>query len=434
MWTSYLEATSGLTLSTPNWTLSGGVWNNTNWYGSNASLTLAEQPNNNLYLRGSVNQNSKSVLTRLYGVTAANAGATGSLYDGTNNYVRILAAQIPIPFSAPQFPGATAPRVEGDNMTYTTGFSSGPYAWHRWGTSIADGQDVQQGSFTQLWGHWNWVRQECSTANTVFQNSGHINVIDLAPTIQFIRGASAPEGTHLTPQFVTPANTKYDIVSFHHYETGTARVIRIANVDQIHSYGIRILGSVTPTGGFACAFPAGASSGASGGTILPNGSVSITPPVRLGNQWDVDDLNGWTGGFVQTLNNRAGVFLGWNQATGMTGSTTITSLYAQSGVTYDVPIEYSILGNFTSNNVYMDQGTLSLSEDIDPDATVTMSNLYLRNDSVLDLANAPNHDGLVSVVIYTQSNAAMVKPNTGTTMVIGNLWAQLSESKPGKAV
>ena len=431
-WTTYLESTTGLTLATPDWTYANGVWSNSNWYGSSVSLTVSDQPSNNLYIRGAVNQFGKSVLTRLYGVTAANAGATGTLYDGTNNFVRIGAGPMPIPYSVPQFAGATAPRAEGDNMIYTTGLS-GPYAWHRWGTGIAaGGVDVRQGAYTQLWGHWNYVRQNESTANTVVQNSGNINVIELCPTAQYVRGSTAPEGGPLTYQPVTPANTKYDLVSFHQYETGNARVIKIGNVDQIHSYGIRILGSVIPTGGFVCAVPAGISSGSSGGIVLPNGSVSITPPVRLGNQWDVDDLNGWTGGSTPMLTNRAVVFLGWNQGIGITGTTTITNLYAESGVTYDMPIEYSILGNYTSTNVYMNQGTLSLSEDIDPDAAVTITNLYLRNDSVFDLANAPNHDGPVSVAINAQSNATTVKPNTGTTLVIGNLWAQLTETKPGR--
>jgi len=438
-WKTYLQATTGQTTNN-NWNYGGqtnDVWTNSNWYGSGVTLNGAEQPSNNLYIRGQVNQLGKSVTAQLYGVTAANSGATGVLYDGSSNYVRIGGGQMPIPYSAPQFTGATTPRAEGDNMIYTTSLS-GPYAWWKWGTPIqpnvgviSDG--VRQGSHTHLRGHWNWVRQDDSTTSSVFNNSGHINVIDLCPTAQYIRGLTAPEGSLLTWQPVTPANTKFDIVAFNHYIGSTARVIKLGNLDQIHSQGIRISGNVTPTGGFACVSPAGVSSGSSAGIQLPNGSVSITPPTRLGNQWDVDDMGGWTGGVVPNLTNRSEVFLGWNQSSGITGTTTITNLYAQSGVTYDVPIEYTILGNFNSTNAFMDQGTLSLSEDIDPDAAVTITNLYLRNDSVFDLANAPNHDGSVNVAINAQSNATTVKPNTGTTLVIGNLWAQLTEVKPGRA-
>jgi hypothetical protein len=251
----------------------------------------------------------------------------------------------------------------------------------------------------------------------------------LTPTIQFVRGATAAEGAFIPYSPCTPHNTKFDLVYFSHAKEATARVIKIGNMDQIHSLGIRITGNVVPTGGFNCAYPLGASSGVSGGIQLSNGSVHITPPQILGNQWDVDDLSGWTGGVSPMLTNRAVVYLGMVGSEGLTAATTITDLYAETGVTNGVPMEYTVLGNFNATNVYMNQGTLSLSEDINPESIVTVNNLYMNNTSVLDLANAPDHSGLVTVSIKSNSNATTVKPNSQTTMNIGNLRAQLNESK-----
>jgi hypothetical protein len=395
------------------------MWSNTNWFGTPAGLSATNQPTDTLYYRGAWGNYAKSLTwTRIYGVSAATAGASGSAYDGTANQVDIGNAWIKTPWFSPAFPGATGPRAEGDNMMYTTGMQGTPYGSQYWGTHLPYG-DAYYSGYVAVSGFWNRVRSEyASPRHLVFHNYGKVNAITFKPQVS-LYGATAEGVMNLS----LPISQKkvFDIAVMFHGQDSTSRIIELDGVDQIHSYGIRVLGSVTPTGGFACAHPAGASQGSSGGFVLPNGSVRITPPARLGSQWDIDDL-GTPINYGVSL-DRAVVYLGYRQGGSDTSTTTITSLYADAGAT--TPVEYTILGNYNNSNTYMNWGKLSFSEDINSLAGITISNLYLYGNTEFDMANAPNLQGRTTVEINAQSNNCTVKPSAGTSLKVGNIYEQL---------
>ena len=423
-WSTHLSAILGTSLSTWGWTGSSyysgdQVWSNSNWFGASAGISAANQPNDTLYYRGSwVNTAKYPTWTRIYGVSAATAGATGSVYDGTANQVDIQNVYMKGPWRTPQFAGATSPRAEGDNMVYTTGFSGGPYASPYWGTNLPNG-DAYYSGYVEVSGIWNRVKAESiAPRHLVFHNYGKVNAMTFKPQMSAYGGTTDGQWNMTVP---TSQKKVFDIAVMFHGQDSSCRVIDIDGVDQIHSYGIRVLGSVTPAGGFVCAQPAGASQGSSGGVALPNGSVRITPPARLGEQWDIDDLG--TPITYGVSMDRAVVYLGYRQSNSDTSTTTISNLYAEAGAT--TPIEYTILGNYFNTNTYMNWGKLSISEDINALSGITISNLYLYGNAEFDMANAPHLQGRTTVEINAQSNNCIVKPSAGTALKVGNIYEQL---------
>jgi hypothetical protein len=424
-WSTHLSAILGATtLAAWGWTGSSYFaadqeWSNIRWFGASAGISAANQPTDTLYYRGSwVNQAKSLTWTRIYGVTAATAGASGSVYDGSGNQVQIENAYMKNPWRFPQVAGATSPRAEGDNMTYTTGFSGGPYASPFWGTDVPPG-DAYSSGYVAVSGFWNRVKSEnIAPRHLVFHNYGKVNSITFKPQLS-VYGTTTDGAYNL----YAPTSQKrvFDIAVLYHGQDSSARVIDVDGIDQIHSYGIRVLGNVTQAGGFVCAQPAGASQGSSGGVALPNGSVRITPPARLGEQLDIDDLG--TAVTFGVSMDRAVVYLGYRQGNSDTSTTTISSLYAEAGAT--TPVEYTILGNYFNTNSYMNWGKLSISEDINSLSGITISNLYLYGNSEFDMANAPNLQGRTTVEINAQSNSCIVKPSAGTSLKVGNIYAEL---------
>lgn len=427
---------SGMAGSLP-WSMNGSAysssafWTTSNWFGTTSvGLSAANQPSTELYSRGTWTSYAKyPTWTRIYGVSAATAGATGSAYDGSGNIVYVGNWSIMQPYTSPAFSGATGPRKEGDNMVYTTGMQGTPYGSPYWGTQISV-NDTYYTGYMAVSGHWNSVESQYSPRNLVFHNYGHVNAIKFTPTTSWVGVTQEGAQSRGIYFWNTPGNTTgrvFDIVLCYHAEGSSARVIDIASIDQIHSLGIRILGNVTPTSGFPCASPAGISSGVSGGVQLPNGSVRIVAPYRLGDQYDMDDISGATsyGGAYMT---KSVVYLGFAQPSGSTATTTVTNLYAELPTIGGVPTEYTILGNYSNSNSYMNYGTLSISEDAPPLTGITVSNLYLYNSSVFDMANAPQVQGRTTVDINAQSNSCVVKPNVGTSLKIGNIYSELIQS------
>lgn len=420
-WANYLNRTTDVfnLPFVPSGATTNTAWTSSSWYGATAGLSFANQPDYSIRFRGFWNNAAKAP-TQVYvvGVTAQIAGATTSAYDGSSNRFYVGNGYIPTAYTFPQVPGITTPRAEGDNMTYTTGLS-GPYAWHTWGT-YQDPNDTYRSGSVVVDGHWNSVRSTVAPRDLVLYNHGKINVIDLAPTVSLVAAATA--GQYSTPRPSSQVKL-FDIAYLYHSPSATARVINIDNVDQLQSLGVRIQGDITPTGGFVCQLPEGVSGGGSGGVQLPNGSFRMTPPARLGNQYDIDDLSGVTSIVGVPPLDRAVVYFGYPQPVGDLNSTQITNLYAEAGAT--TPIEYTIMGNYQTTTAFVRAGTLSFSEDIPSDAGVTISNLHLYGDTVFNMANAANYAGETTVDINAQSNDCTIKPVAGTSLKVGNIYAEL---------
>lgn len=420
-WAAYLNATTDV-YNLPfvsSGATTNQAWTSSSWYGATAGLSYANQPNFGIRFRGFWNNAAKApTLVYVIGVTADIAGATTSAYDGSSNRFYIGNAPIPTAYTSPQVTGITTPRAEGDNMTYTTGLS-GPYAWWAWGT-YQDANDTYRSGAVTIDGHWNSVRSTVAPRDLVLYHYGKTNVIDMAPTISAVAAATAGQYSTARPSSQVKL---FDLVYLYHGPNATARVINIDNVDQVHSLGVRIQGDITPTGGFVCSFPDGVSGGGSGGVQLPNGSFRMTPPARLGNQYDIDDLGGVTSYSGTPAMDRAVVYFGYAQPVGDLNSTQITNLYAEAGAT--TPIEYTILGNYQTTTAFMKSGTLSFSEDLPTSAGITISNLHLYGDTVFDMANAANYVGETTVDINAQSNDCTIKPVAGTSLKVGNIYAEL---------
>jgi len=422
-WADYLWKTTGVTNSpfvfNGATSASGQAWSSPSWFGTTAGLSYANQPSYSINFRGTWNASAKSsTYTIITGVTAQIAGATTSAYDGSSNRLYIGNINIPTAYTSPQFTGATTPRNEGDNMVYTTGLS-GPYAWNGWGTSTQTNDTYYSGPIS-VSGHWNAIRAMTAPRNLSLIHYAKTNVIDLAPPTSIVAAATAGQ----MGVYRSASQTKvFDIAYLLHGAAATARVINIDNVDQIHSVGVRILGDITPTGGFVCSLPEGVSGGASGGIQLPNGSFRITPPARLGQQYDIDDMGGVTQGSYSSFMDKAVVYFGYPQPQGDTDSTTITNLYAEAGAT--TPVEYTILGNYQSTTATVKHGTLSFSEDIPSLAGITISNLQLFGNAEFNMANARNYVGETTVDINAQSNDCVIKPVAGTSLKVGNIYAEL---------
>lgn len=420
-WADYLNKTTDV--SNMPFVQSGATtniaWTSSSWYGATAGLSAANQTDYTIRFRGFWTNAAKAP-TQVYvvGVTAQIAGATTSAYDGSSNRILVLNATIPTAYTFPQVTGATTPRAEGDNMTYTTGLS-GPYAWYNWGT-YQDPNDTYRSGSLLVSGNWNVVRSTVATRDLALYHYGNTNVIDLNPTVSVVAAATAGQWGIYVPSSQVKL---FDLAYLYHSPTATARVINIDNVDQMHSMGIRIQGDITPTGGFVCQVPEGISGGGSGGVQLPNGSFRMTPPARLGNQYDIDDLAGVTTVYGVPMLDRAVVYFGYPQAVGDLNSTQITNLYAEAGAT--TPIEYTIMGNYQTTSAFVRAGTLSFSEDIPKSAGVTISNLHLYGDTVFDMANAANYVGETTVDINAQSNDCTIKPVAGTSLKVGNIYAEL---------
>jgi hypothetical protein len=352
----------------------GTVWVNgsyTGVTGTTSGVSFAAQPHYTLRVIGGVNDASRAITTvSMTGVTSgATAGITGS-QDGTSNNYGLQTTQLYAAYGSGL----------NQDINPANGWSSG--------TPTEAGQSYKHGA-TELYGHWNAIRAINSIRELDLTCLGaKVNAIILEPTYSNI--------------FVTSGNgyttaTQFDVRALYFDKDCTARYFAIKNIDQMHGE-ITVHGDVTPTGGFNCFSPSGASLGNSGGILLSNGSFAFTPPANISTEAPTPTLR-----------------FGFPLSAGTKQSTSITNLYINAGVQSPV---VTLDGNFTSTNSYINQGTIQFSANIPQNAAMDVSNLQLNGNSVLDMSLPALYTGLNTIKVITQSDAATIKPGKGTAMQV----------------
>lgn len=346
--------------------------------GTTSGISLDNQSHYTLRLMGGVNDSSRYNTTVVVtGVTSGlTAGGNTAAVDGTNNIYTLQSSDTYWTYGS---------SVLNSDSIATRGWSSG--------TPTEAGQAYRHGA-TELYGSWNAIRSYVAVRDLDLTCLGvKVNAVVFEPSYSFVY-TPTPNGL---PTSGYTTSTQFDIQSVYFDKDSTARFISIKNVDQMHG-DVIIHGDVTPTGGFACISPAGASAGQSGGIILSNGSFAFTPPNK-----------------ASTLATTPTVRVGFPLSAGTKQNTTLTNAYFNTGVQ---PSVLAVDGNFTSTNLYMNEGTLQFSATIPTNATVDISNLQLCGTAVLDMSLPLLFTGNNNIKVITQSDAVIIKPGRGTAMSV----------------
>jgi len=361
------------------------------WYGATVGISFAQQPSGfsgaySIRHRGFWGDMSKfGTHTTITGVTGASAGATGQAYDGSQNTIHIRSDGIPA--------------LGTLNNVSTFSWSGFSYA-----TPTTVGDVYRHGSM-QVSGHYNSVQYaSCVRDANLSLVNARVNAVLARPTYANLGTTGANSGFGA----VTPGNSWFDLQRFHMDTDSTVRLVQFANIDQIQEDAeITVHGDIIPTGGFVCAFPAGASGGATGanGSVISNGSLDFTSPLRT-----VDPVK---------------IQIGYPPAVGKQ-ATVITSLYSNAvpgtGLTGPVPVTFSITGTYTGTNIFLNHGKLEFSEQLPIRSTVSVTNLVLFGASEFDVTPAsPQYEGYATVGIYPGSNAAVIKPGSGNLFAMTNI-------------
>ena len=346
-------------------------------FGVTSGISFSAQSHYTLRVTGIVSDASRYITTVVMtGVTSGStAGGITSSQDGTSN--SYMLGTLPI--------YATYGSVTTNGWNYD---GLGFYGWSS-GTQTEVGQMYIHGA-TELYGNWNKITTLNSVRGLDLTCIGvKANAVILEPTWNNTYAGMGISGTTTTSHF--------DINSLYFDKDCSARYFGIKNIDQMQG-DVTIHGDIIPTGGFACAFPQGASAGNSGGIVVANGSFAFTPPSRV-----------WASFMTPTVR------VGFPLSAGTKQSTTITNAYFNEGVQ---PSVLTLDGNFTSTNCYMNAGTIQFSTNIPVNATVDISNLQLNGSSVLDMSLPVIYTGNNVIKVITQSDAVTIKPGKGTAMTV----------------
>lgn len=394
-WTRNLQVQYWLGNATPatgpnQWTLASGTEYTdaqyvSQWYGQTVGISYANQPTYSIRHRGYWGDGSKyGTLTSIVGITGntGGAGGTGFAYDGSGNRVSIF-----------NF-GGIPQNGTGGNISDTfvgwAGFSHG--------VQTPIGEVYRHGSI-EVSGHYNTVSsdQRCTRDAKIILTNAKVNSVVLAPQFAEVFGVTG--FGEFKPVGVT--TSWFELGGLFMDKDSTSRYILVKNLDKINGE-ITIFGDITASGGFVCAAPSGASAGASGGVLVPNGTMHFYPPITEGAASAV-------------------VGLGYPQSEGTKQTTAITHFYAEEGI---VPVEYTLKGNYTGTNFWLKNGTVTFNTDLPPRATIEISNLSLQGNSVLDATPAsPGFQGTANITIVPTTNTAVVKPGAGNQLSMATLFS-----------
>lgn len=355
-----------------------GVYSSPSWFGASFGVTAADQPSFAINHRGSWWDQSKfGTRTQIVGYTANGpipGGATNGTYDGSYNTVNIYSASIPALGTYP-------------NVRESTGAFGFSYA------TPTDAGDVYRHGAIEVSGIYNSIASPaCARDLDLSLKTARVNSITLKPTNAWLVGA--------TLQTVSPSRSWFDLARFSLEQDSSARVVQIGNLDRLlPDASVTIHGDITPTGGFTAAYIAGLS--AAGGQVYPAGSFEWTPPITSAQPVEV--------------------IVGYPSAVGKQG-TVITNTFAQAGVTTNTQTTYSVQGNFSGTNFYLNSGKLQFSSILPTRANIAVTNLFIYGDSEFDVTPAsPQFEGTATVGIFPQSNGAIIRPGSGNLFAMTNL-------------
>lgn len=404
-WTRNLQVQfwlgSSVIATGPNqWTLSSGTEYVdasyvSQWYGATVGISYGNQPAYAIRFRGFWADGSKyGTMTTLVGVTGntAGAGGTGAFYDGSFNRVDIRNVGIPLHGSS---------STSGNFGTLPGQAGIGPFGFS-FATETPAGDVYRHGSI-ELSGHWNSVSSGQATRDAkIILTNAKVNAVALLASYAQVFTSTGP-GSRLTG--IT--QTWFDLDGFYMDKDSTARVVQIANLETMTS-PVVIHGDITDRGGFVCAAPAGVSAGASGGILLPNGSMQFSPPLYRTSPTDAYQ-----------------VILGYPSSEGTKQTTAINHFYAENpSANYGNGFTYSIAGNYTGTNFWLKNGTVAFDEQLPSRATIEITNLSLQGDSVFDATPAsPGFQGTANITIVPATNLAVVKPGAGNQLSMATLFS-----------
>jgi len=406
-WKDYTNALHGTAFA--GWTLaSGEEYDNaqyitigsigvTGWHGLNASgagtgntagISFAQQTSYAIRGRGfeSIAAHARTTVT-IAGFTGASAGATGPAYDGSHNRIN-LGVFTGVPY------GNSGNRL-GEGFTgqaFPTNLA--PEALYDSGAVVCSG-------------HWNEVRstEAATRKGDISLDGAVVNALTLKPAFNWRYSAnSAGIIVAQQTQITAPATSAFELGNVYINETSSLRYMQIGNVKRHSAEAeVTVLGDITPTDGFVCHSPAGASAGASGGVFYPNGSLVVESPAENATA----DTNG------------AKVNLGFAQYDGSSkANTEITSVHVLQNTA--VPMTVVVTGPLTSGTVNLHGGVLIKGDDLQETAPVNIDALNLHGNAVYDISSNPVHRA-GTVTVNGQSSAASVKLGAGTVLTVSHV-------------
>ena len=392
-WTSYTNSLLGTAFN--GWTLSSGTeydnaqYTATNWFGTTGGISFAQQTSYGIRSRGPVinGAHNRTTITLIGLTSGATGAAINPTNDGSQNRV-IIQPEYSLPFG-----GAGNSPVEG--------FTGQAFPTNPTGEVIYDSASVVCS------GHWNAIGSEYGgsayrNANITL-NGAKVNAFILKPNTYYT--ASGPASAVTVSQNITsPATSALVLGTIYIDETSSLRYVNIGNIKRYATdSSVVVLGDITPTGGFACLLPSGASLGASGGVLYTNGSLVVESPSEI--------ASGDTDGALLRL--------GFSQYDGSTKSTTsIDKVYALQNTTASTT---SVIdGPLDISEFHLHGGILEKGIAIQDSAAVTIDNLYMYGNAVYDQSTNPSHYNS-TIKIRAISNSVSVKPGAQTTLDVGHV-------------
>jgi len=340
-----------------------------------------ERPSNALndtYIKviGSVIDSAAELTTCYFsGVTGSTAGATGAVYDGSNN---IYYRQTGIVRES-----GTAQNTE----TLKEGGASFLAA-----IPTASSSHYSHGDL-HLNGVWNTVVQQNNTlGGDIFFENTNINFINLSPNSGFVNSGNAyPNNTSSIINTSDTSGFAVDIIVLD--RTSSCKQFLLGAVGSVGSLKsidqLIIHGDIKTTGGFTCTNVAGTTDGA----LIPSGTLWLTPPVN------------------QTLTPVCSI------STISAAVTTINNIYSNSG---SGP-EWQILFNGSSSigKIYSYGGTIQPSSEFPINSVLGISNIFAFGTSVVDFSPTISATGFTGSILCGSKDARILT-RSGNIVTIAN--------------
>ena len=389
-WTSHTNSLLGTAFN--GWTLSSGTeydnaqYTATNWFGTSGGISFAQQTSYGIRTRGGVinGAHNRTTITVIGLTSGATGAAVNTMTDGTNNSV-VMQPEYALPFG-------------GVGNRLLEGFTGQAFPTNPSGEVLYDSASVVCS------GHWNTIRSEVAYRNgNITVNGAKVNALIVQPA-RYLTASGPQDAVTITSYITSPATSALVLGTIYLDETSSLRYVHLGNIKRYATdSSVVVLGDITPSGGFACILPAGASSGASGGVLYTNGSLVVESPSEI--------ASGDTDGALLRL--------GFSQYDGSTKSTTsIDKVYALQNTTtsttsvIDGPVDISEL--------HLHGGILEKGIALQDSAVVTIDNLYMYGNAVYDQSTNPSHYNS-TIKIRAISNSVTVKPGGQTTLDVGHV-------------
>jgi len=390
---------SGGTAGDPNTsfvtTAWGGITSGSGWTFSRPT----DAPDSYIRLRGIVSDASYKTTLYLRGTTAALTtgmqGATTS-YDGSSNSIRRSNKVFTV-------------AVQG-----TTG-NRGPCGGVPTPVSASVLLNRYESGSVYASGYWNEIRQVTGTSGgTIVLKGCTANFVDLQPQISFFYGGiatnpsysnplSSPVLSHIPALNGPTSGAANSLAGPNNYFNGF--ILENLVVDKMSSVRTLVFtpgdvtentiieGDVGGGQGFNCEYPAGGTGGTgAAGNIQAN--MIITAPSFTSNP------RVCTLGFPQGETSRTATNIG-----------TLASL-AGAGPEWNV----EICGNTNITKLILQGGEIRPMANIRETADINITDILAYNDCIINMANAPTHEGIASNV-YCYSPSVQFKPLVGQKIV-----------------